>query len=273
MMDDLNPFLNSLYSRYNSKQFLDSDPVKWVHRFEKPIHIELSAFLSSVFAFGRVDQIHLVLAKLFEVMGPDPFSFLIEKSELEINQSVSGIYYRFYTSQDIGSLLGFLKWHYTESDSLEKLFLIENGQISGNPLFEKWSFYLLSRKAETFGTKYMMPDPKKRSASKRMMMFLRWMVRKDEIDLGIWKTISPDQLLIPMDTHLSRICFYLGLSNQSSATFKNSVTVTQNLKHFAPDDPVKYDFAISRLGILNECPKKRDYYKCQSCMLITVCSR
>lgn len=272
-MDDLKPFLDTLYSRYNSKAFLSSDPIKWVHQFKTPAQIEISAFLCSVFAYGRVEQIHHVLEKLFSVLGFDPVSFLRENSETNITHSVSGIYYRFYTSHDIGILLGFLKKQYSSSNSIERLFSIENGEISIKPLFEEWSFYLRSQLAETFGTSYMIPDPDKKSASKRLMMFLRWMIRKDEIDLGIWKTFSTDQLLIPMDTHLSRICFYLGLSANSLSTYKNSKLVTQNLKQYDPKDPVKYDFAISRLGILNECPKKRDIFKCQQCMLLTVCTR
>lgn len=272
-MNDLKSFLEFLYTRYNSPHFISSDPIKWVHNFNDPVQIEISAFISSVFAYGRVDQIDLALKKVFQLLGKDPLTFLFATSNDEIRRSVDKIYYRFYTSSDIYTLLVFLKSYFSEHLSLSYLFEIKNGYVSFQPMFEKWQHFIVTNELESTGTRYMVPDPGKKSASKRMMMFLRWMVRKDEIDFGIWQNIKTEQLLLPMDTHVSRICYYLGLSENSQSTFRNSVSVTENLKRLNGNDPVKYDFAISRLGILNECPAKRDILKCHDCHLVTVCSR
>lgn len=272
-MNELKSFLDSLYTRYNSKPFISSDPVKWVHTFENPIHLEISGFISSVFAFGRVDQIDIILQKVFELLGKDPLNYLISTPASEIHHSVKNYYYRFYTASDIITLLLFIKCHFSEHSTLSNLFEVKDNRISFHHLFNKWQKFIISNGFDSPGTRYMIPDPGKKSASKRMMMFLRWMVRKDEIDPGIWSHFGPQNLLLPMDTHVSRICYYLGLSENSQPTFRNSMVVTEELKKLCSEDPVRYDFAISRLGILNECPTKRSHLKCMACPLITVCSR
>jgi uncharacterized protein (TIGR02757 family) len=116
-------------------------------------------------------------------------------------------------------------------------------------------------------------DPASGSACKRLNLFLRWMVRPDDgLDLGLWAPVRPDQLVIPLDTHEARISRYLGLSDRRTVDWKMAVEVTEGLRRLDPSDPVRYDFALSRLGILDECPRRRDPVKCRRCPLVPVCT-
>src|SRR4030066_320526 len=122
------------------------------------------------------------------------------------------------------------------------------------------------------GFRHLFPTPGK-GGCKRLNMYLRWMVRKDSIDFGLWKEIPSSKLIMPIDTHVARLSRYLGLSKRKSVDWKMAKEVTESLKILDPMDPVKYDFALSRLGILNECPAKRDESKCWECGISGVCVR
>lgn len=164
---------------------------------------------------------------------------------------------------------------YSKYDSLEDYFFQKRNTEKMDyhqVIFDSWNQFI-EKVPKSNGLKFMMSNPSLGSANKRILMFLRWMVRKDNIDLGIWKEIRPDQLLFPLDTHTSRICYYLGLTNSETANLKNSQLITENLKNICREDPVKFDFAISRLGILQECPKRKNIEKCYNCTLYNVCQR
>ncbi|MEE9614775.1 MAG: DUF2400 family protein, partial [Thermodesulfobacteriota bacterium] len=122
------------------------------------------------------------------------------------------------------------------------------------------------------GVRFLFPSPEGRSPCKRLNLFLRWMVRRgDGLDFGLWKGVSPSKLIIPLDTHIARISRYLGLTSRNSADWAMAEEVTDSLRKLDPLDPTKYDFSLSRLGILDECPTRRDPIKCESCMIKGVC--
>ncbi|MCK6601368.1 MAG: TIGR02757 family protein [Bacteroidetes bacterium] len=272
-MSDLKPFLESLYSGYNKKEFIESDPIKWAHLCSSSADIEITGFISSLFAYGRVSQINSVLEVLFRRLGKFPSETLGNSSDQFLQTITSQISYRFYTDQDIRILLVFLRTVLQERGSLKPLFSASESEISYKNLFLNWTLFCQCAPNAGGGLNFMIPNPSKKSASKRMAMFLRWMVRKDAIDFGIWSDLGADRLVIPMDTHVSRVSYYLGLSDSPSATLLNARKVTQSLKKICPSDPVKYDFCISRLGILNECPTRKDQVKCANCQLLQVCRR
>jgi len=272
-MSDLKPFLESLYFRYNKKEFTESDPIKWAHLCTTSADIEITGFIASLFAYGRVSNINSVLEILFRRLGKYPSENLGNSSDQFLQTVTFHTSYRFYSDQDNLTLLQFLRHVLQERGSLKALFSSSEPEISYKNLFISWAEFCQSKKYSGSGLNFMIPDPSKKSASKRMAMFLRWMVRKDAIDFGIWSDLGADRLVMPLDTHVSRVSYYLGLTDSSSTTFRNARIVTHSLKQICPSDPVKYDFCISRLGILNECPTRKDQIKCSRCQLLTVCRR
>ncbi len=273
-MNKLLPYLQTIYSKYNNSAYIQSDPISLTLNYQRSQDKEASGFTSALFSYGSIPQIQLVLKKILSQFGNNFVENLVASSEKDLKGITSGIYYRFYTDNDIFVLLKFLKMVYSKYDSLENYFFTgqaENGNYH-QLIFNRWNQYL-ENEPKSNGLKFMMSNPLLGSANKRLLMFLRWMVRKDNIDLGLWKLIAPEQLLFPLDTHTSRICYYLGLTNSETANLKNAQLVTENLKFLCKEDPVKFDFAISRLGILQECPKRKNIEKCFNCSLYNVCQR
>jgi len=273
-LNNLLPYLQNIYKKYNQTTFVQSDPISLTLKYQHSIDKEAVGFISSLFSYGSVQQIILVLNRLFSQFENNFVNNLVNCSVQDLKDKTSGLYYRFYSEFDILVLLKFMKMVYSEHESLETYFLngIDKKVNYHQLIYNKWDQFLVNQ-PKSNGLKFMLSNPVLGSANKRLLMFLRWMVRKDNIDLGIWKIIKPAQLLFPLDTHTSRICFYLGLSENENANLKNALIITKNLKYICEDDPVKYDFAISRLGILRECPKRKNIGKCFNCTLFNVCQR
>lgn len=244
---------------YHYKYFdfsqISPDPLEFPHRFKNYYDVEISAFVSSVFAFGNVKQILSVLEKLHSAMKNTPHDFVMDydyKTGLKIFKEIK---HRFYTSEDIAKFFYALNRIYKTYGSLKYLFLLYYFEKDTN-LKNAISFFsqhfeeIISEKGTaTHGIKFMLPDPFKGSACKRMNLFLRWMVRKDEMDFGLWNEISPSQLVIPVDTHVAKICKELKLTRQKTVSWKMAEEITGRLKRFDLADPVKYDFAICHIGM------------------------
>lgn len=244
------------------------------YRFHSAKDREAVAFISAIFSYGNVKLIQNSLGRIFSNFENKFVDELKTLSEVNLRKRISSIYYRFYTETDIYYLLLYLKKIYSENESLEKYYLqvLSDEEHISETIFKDWNSFLSTHYFSN-GLKFMIANPKLGSANKRLNMFLRWVVRKDNIDLGMWSIIKPENLLFPLDTHTSRICYYLGLCETEKADSKNVIEVTKSLLKINPSDPVKYDFAISRLGILNECPRKKNAEKCFKCKLFAVCQR
>ena len=273
-MNNLLPYLQNIYEKFNDSTYIHSDPISLTLNYQYSIDKEAVGFISSLFSYGSVPQIKSILNRLFSQFENNFVTNLVNCTEQELKYKTSGLYYRFYSEFDILVLLKFLKMVYSKHESLQTYFFngIANKVNYHQLIYDNWKQFLENH-PKSNGLKFMLSNPVLGSANKRLLMFLRWMVRKDNIDLGIWQTIYPSQLLFPLDTHTSRICFYLGLSENENANLKNALIITENLKKICEDDPVKYDFAISRLGILHECPKRKNIGKCINCTLFNVCQR
>lgn len=240
---------------YFDKSKISPDPLEFPHRFSNYYDIEISAFLSSVFAYGNIKQIIGVLESLHTVIAPSPYKFVMNFDAKRDGKNFNSLIYRFYTPSDIVALFSALKKIYSEYGSLKTFFL--NGKEGGDIIVKEqiydFSNNLLSmiRKSNeiTHGNKFMFPHPKHGSACKRMNLFLRWMVRKDELDFGLWNEIPTSKLIIPVDTHVARICKMLGLTKTKNESWFMAEEITENLKRFDPLDPVKYDFAICHIGM------------------------
>ena len=241
------------YKAFDKSQLMP-DPLQFPHLFSDKKDIEVMAFIASVFAYGNVKQIINSLSKFSEIANNQPFKFI---QGFTPGKSVSSKFvHRFYTSKDIFHLFMLLHLSYKEFGSLKKLFLSgynPNDENLKNAItfFNK---YFLEKALKEFGILnrgiiFMFPLPEKGSACKRINLFLRWIVRKDELDFGLWKEIPTSKLIIPVDTHVARICKQLKLTKRKNVSWKMAEEITSNLKKFDPEDPVKYDFAICHIGI------------------------
>ena len=241
---------------YHYKAFdktkLEPDPLQFLHLFNEELDIEVMGFIASIFAYGNVKQIITTLNKFVEVSKEKPYDFIRtfnEKTKPEIS-------HRFYTKRDVIHLFLVLNKTYESFGSLKNLFLsfYNPDEINLKSSITKFSNYFLNeiskrKRIMTRGIKFMFPLPEKGSACKRMNLFLRWMIRKDELDFGIWNEIPSSKLVIPVDTHVARICQSLRLTNRKIPGWKMAEEITEKLKKYDPIDPVKYDFAICHIGM------------------------
>ncbi len=248
---DLKQKLEHHYKAFD-KTKLEPDPLQFLHLFKEELDIEVMGFIASIFAYGNVKQIITTLNKFVEVSKSKPYDFIRSFEE----KTKPGISHRFYTKRDVIHLFLALSKTYELFGSLKNLFLsfYNPDEINLKNAIMKFSNYFLDeiskrKRIMTSGIKFMFPLPEKGSACKRMNLFLRWMIRKDELDFGIWNEIPSSKLIIPVDTHIARICQSLGLTSRKIPGWKMAEEITEKLKKYDPIDPVKYDFAICHIGM------------------------
>lgn len=239
---------------YNAFDFskMKPDPLQFPHLFNCEKDIEVMAFVASIFAYGNVTQIVNSLSKFLIISGNKPYSFIAH-----FNDSNKKFFnHRFYTGGDVQKLFFLLQVAYRETGTLKNLFLTgynENSTNLKNAITEFSNYFLRKCKEEyggiSRGIKFMFPLPEKGSACKRMNLFLRWMIRKDDLDLGLWNEIPTSKLVIPVDTHIAKICKRLKLTYRKNVNWKMAEEITENLKEYDPNDPVKYDFALCHIGM------------------------
>jgi uncharacterized protein (TIGR02757 family) len=234
-------------------QFSSKDPVWILHRFSDEKDIELIALITAAYAYGSVDQINGFIEKILAKTGSKPYEFTINFEKRKDKKFLNGLNYRFNTSGDLIMLIEALNNVLKEYPSLKHLFIssLERHDSSIINALGKFSERLnknIRRKKGQY-THYLVSNPFNGSTCKRMNLFLRWMVRKDEIDTGIWSEIGAHRLIIPVDTHVARISKNLRLVKRKTIDLKFAIKLTEKLKLFDPDDPVKYDFALCHIGI------------------------
>lgn len=247
--------LDKLVEKYETVDFIKNDPIQFCHSFIKKEEIELAGFIASLFAYGNRKIFIKKLDEIFSKAEGDLLGF-VKNGDFT---SLKGVEYRFSKENDIIPIFEILSKLYNESRGLEELF--EYGWLTPHPsplLKERGEtflqtvvdyFYSQTPKTAGQGFYHMIPNPQNGGAMKRMNMFLRWMVRKGPVDLGIWNFMSPSDLLIPLDVHVARISREMGLLTRKSNDFKAVIELTNNLKKFCTDDPIKYDFAMFAFGV------------------------
>jgi uncharacterized protein (TIGR02757 family) len=239
------------YKAFDYSQ-IEPDPLQFPHLFKDERNIEAMAFIASVFAYGNVKQIINSLNKILLIVENKPHDFIIN-----IKKSNKKFFtHRFYSEADVRKLFFILNFAYNEFDSLKNLFLTGYYEHHSNLKYAivNFSNYFLGKCQKEFGDisrgiKFMFPLPKKGSACKRMNLFLRWMVRKDDLDFGLWKEIPTSKLVMPVDTHIAKICKQLKLTTRTNVSWKMAEEITENLKKIDSVDPVKYDFALCHIGM------------------------
>lgn len=232
-----------------SKQYIFSDPVQFPRRFHNFQDKEVSAFISAMFAYGRVQNIISFLEKVHTFLGESPHLGILEGRKWKNGG------YRFQSEEDVRNFFLALKKIYKKYGTLEKLFSLQKGDTE----LKLKNFIMEIRKEFkniTKGLNHLLTIPDKKNVAKRLRLFLRWVVREDDgIDLGLWKSLKPSELVVPVDTHLARIAIELKIVNKKSLDLDFAIQITDFLKKISPDDPLKYDFSLVREGILTNFKK------------------
>jgi uncharacterized protein (TIGR02757 family) len=247
--------LESLYHRYNRRGYVHPDPLELVLLYDDPADQEVVALIASTLAYGRVSQILRSVALALQPMGLHPSRYLRGATVDRIRRDYLGFYHRFSTGEQLAALLAGVKRVMRLYGSLREFFVSALFESDPNilPALESFVSGLAVAAGEPVG--HLLPCPAKGSACKRMNLFLRWMVRRDQVDPGGWDEVPAAKLLIPLDTHMHRICLVLGATRRRAADMRAAVEVTEAFRKIAPEDPVKYDFVLTRLAIRPDvCP-------------------
>jgi uncharacterized protein (TIGR02757 family) len=281
----LGTFLNKLVERYHHPRFLGTDPLVMVHGFTDARDREIAALFAALLAYGNVKQINGSLKRLFAAMGGRPGTFVRKFNYATAVKKLTGFKHRFNDEQDILCLCWLLN-QIMQKQSLEEAFR-QGCDSNDSDLIGALSAFGALLRAQEFGPyfsrkemlakssfRHLLADPGGGSACKRWHLWLRWMVRPaDGVDLGLWSTIPASKLLMPVDTHILRICQNLGMINKAAASLVASRAITARLRMADAADPVRYDFALCRLGILQACPTVSNLEACHTCELHPVCAK
>jgi uncharacterized protein (TIGR02757 family) len=251
---------------------IEPDPLQLVLRFDNPQDQEVAGLVAAAFAYGRAS---IVVANAGTVLGrmkPSPFAYLLNFDRADAERRFAGFSHRFHKTRELVELLERMAFVIREHGSVGEAFraCYDGADDDIGPSLTRFVKLVAGADASA-GLQYLLSSPENGSACKRMNLFLRWMVRRTSPDLGLWTFADPAKLLMPVDTHIHRIAHFLGLSDRKSADWKSARIITDALARFDASDPVRYDFALCRLGILDLCSRKRREENCDVCMLREVC--
>jgi uncharacterized protein (TIGR02757 family) len=273
--------LDTLVATSDSAARRATDPVDFVHRFEDPHDQEVVGLVSATLAFGNVVAVRKSIARVLDVLGPHPAHALDDPKRLR--RRLRGFVHRVYRGEHVATMLehaGHLRRaHGTLGRAFERDLAAADAAMPDDlagafrEALARFADSLRGEGPHERGLEHLVPDPRRGSACKRLALYLRWMIRPaDGVDLGLW-SVDPARLVIPVDTHIHRIATNLGLTERRDASWKTATEITERLRRFDADDPVRYDFALCHLGVSRDCPSKRDPVRCEGCALRTVCLR
>ena len=245
--------LDEYIKKYETAEFIKDDPIQFIHKFQDKKDAEIAGFIASLFAYGKREVFISKVNHIFTLMNNKPYEFI--KSFDFQNNCIENCSYRFSKDCDLIQILKTLNKLYSENETLESLFKYNYERKK-----EVWDmfqgvvdyFYSGIDMEITKGFYHLLPNPAKKSALKRLNMLLRWFIRKSAVDIGIWKFIPKSELLIPLDTHVAKISRKLGLLKRNDNGYESVIELTNKLKEFDNEDPVKYDFALFGYGVNNK---------------------
>lgn len=251
---ELQSFLDLKVREYNQPGFIANDPVCIPHQYHNKQDIEIAAFFAAILAWGQRKTIINKCNELFDRMDNAPYQFMLQHDDADLKRLL-GFKHRTFNDTDLLYFVEFFKQHYSQSDSLEDAFLPNpsdgSGSFGGEQALNYFRSYFFSLPDFPHRTKKHISSPMQKSTCKRLNMFLRWMVRRDNcgVDFGIWRKIKPSALICPCDVHVDRVARILGLISRKQTDWLTAVELTARLREFDPEDPVKYDFALFGLGV------------------------
>ncbi|HSN67826.1 MAG TPA: TIGR02757 family protein [Thermoanaerobaculia bacterium] len=258
------------------------DPLQLVLAQRGPLDQEVAALLAAAFAYGRADIVVANVGGVLAKMQPAPAAWLGAMTTAgrfdrrRAAQTFRGFSHRFHKAPDLVALLERIALALDRHGSLGALFrsVYRDADPDIGPSLQRFVAALIAMEGAAPAPpslRYLLTSPADGSACKRMNLFLRWMVRRESPDLGLWDFVDPAKLIMPLDTHVHRIATFLGLNARKSPDWKTAKALTERLGRFDAKDPVRYDFAICRLGILDLCSRKRKKEQCDVCLLRDVC--
>jgi uncharacterized protein (TIGR02757 family) len=257
-----------------------TDPVHIVRRYPHPADREIVGFCAASLAFGRVASVLNSIESLLEVLGPHPAAFVRDFDPDKARVRLAPLVHRWIRGNDLVALLLILQRMVREFGSIERFFVSGDDPASPDvgPALDSFSTRALETNVRAAygrlparpGVCYFFPRPSAGSACKRLNLFLRWMVRTDVVDLGVWKSVAAARLIVPLDTHVIRLGHCLRLTRYQSPGWKMAAEITASLRAVNPDDPVRYDFSLCHVGMMNacgfnrpqkdsQCPLRRDF--------------
>jgi uncharacterized protein (TIGR02757 family) len=239
--------LESTYRRMNRPEYIHPDPLEFVLRYRGAADREVAGLIAACLAYGNVKQILRSVEKVLAPMGPAPAAWLKSTPPAGLRKALAGFKHRFTTGAEMAVFLLNIRRALLERGSLERLFL--DGYRPEEPTVEQALYRFVNAFNTVACAPTLTPCPEHKSSFKRINLFLRWMVRRDAVDPGVWAGISPARLIIPLDTHMRQAAMSMGLTRRKDTSMKTAVEITGAFARFCPGDPVKYDFAITRAGI------------------------
>lgn len=240
--------LNDLYTRYNQRKFVAPDPLAPLYEFRQPTDQEVSGLIAATLAFGNVKQILKSIDGVLQFF-PEPAANLIDMPDRTLSKRLANFRHRYVTGVEMSSLLAGVRAALREHGTIGACFGSLDDPTSPTlvPALERFVSYL--KRHGSVEKNYLLPAPEKGSACKRWFMYLRWMVRQDAVDLGHWAHLGAHRLIIPVDTHMHRVARGLHLTRRKSADLRTAMEITQAFSAICPEDPVRFDFCLTRLGI------------------------
>lgn len=244
-------FLNTKADWYNRPSFIKDDPVSIPHLFSLKQDIEIAGFFAAIFAWGNRTTIINKSRELMELMGMSPYKFCTGHSRTDLKKLMS-FRHRTFNATDLLYFISFLQKHYRQEESLESAFTRHGKTVE--QMLTGFHHYFFSSDDFPARTKKHIASPERGSTCKRLNMYLRWMVRRDQkkVDFGIWKNISPAGLICPIDLHVARVARRFGILQRKQTDWLAAVELTNYLRTLDPKDPVKYDFALFGLGVMEK---------------------
>ncbi len=243
-------FLEKLYQRYNRKKYIHPDPLEFLYNYKDIRDREVVGLISSTLAYGNVKQILKSANWVLSKLGSQPSDFLKHETTKSLKFVTRGFKHRFTTDAHLSALLIGIRKNILEYGSLYECFLSGHQKSEPNLLLslDKFTKKIMGPN-QPYGA-HLLPNVTKNSTCKRLHMYLRWMVRRDDVDPGGWDHIPKNKLIVPIDTHMHRLSLKFGFMKRKQADLCSALELTQFFSQFSPDDPVKYDFSLTRLGIL-----------------------
>lgn len=250
-LDELRDFLESKHDLYNRPEFIAADPVSIPHSYNRKEDIEISGLFAATLAWGRRDLIVRSARQLCARIGESPLDFVCSAGEDHL-EALDNFVYRTFQATDARSFIQGLRHIYRHQGGLESLLGPRPGEPDTMAAILRFRNVMLSADGFLKRSSKHVADPSAGSSAKRLNMFLRWMVRNDDrgVDFGIWKNASPSQLICPLDVHTGNVGRKLGLLERKSDDWRAALELTVNLRRFDPADPVKYDFSLFGVGIM-----------------------
>ena len=248
---ELRTFLDRKAAEYNRPSFITDDPVSIPHRFTQKQDIEIAGFFAAIFSWGNRKTIIRKSQELMQLMDQAPWQFVRQHTDNDLKRLLD-FKHRTFNATDLLYFIAFFQHHYARYDSLEDAFLLPTAPYEAAPALSAFQHYFFSLEDVPPRTHKHIASPEKNSSCKRINMFLRWMVRKDDqgVDFGLWSRIPASRLICPLDVHVARVAKRFGLLTRERSDWQAAVELTENLSLLDKEDPAKYDFALFGLGVM-----------------------